>query len=173
MKTVFTPAALIVAGAGALAGSLVTLGVVRWTGPQDHVGSDRAADVHQMGHTVMPFALEQTTHVFEMTTTGGIQDVVAKDPADSAQIRLIRQHLSHEASQFKSGDYSDPMSLHGRDMPGVSQLSAAGGRLEVEYQDLPAGARITFVATDPELITAIHRWFGAQLSDHGADATYR
>jgi hypothetical protein len=38
------------------------------------------------------------------------------------------------------------------------------------YSDLPDGAEITFKTTDPQLLTAIHRWFGAQLSEHGADA---
>jgi hypothetical protein len=35
---------------------------------------------------------------------------------------------------------------------------------------LSDGAEITFKTTDPHLLTAIHRWFGAQLSEHGADA---
>jgi hypothetical protein len=39
--------------------------------------------------------------------------------------------------------------------------------------ELPHGAQITFITSDLKLITALHRWFGAQLSDHGADATYR
>jgi hypothetical protein len=38
---------------------------------------------------------------------------------------------------------------------------------------VPDGARITFTASEINLITAVHRWFGAQLSDHGADATFR
>jgi len=121
----------------------------------------------------MPFALERTTHVFEMTTSGGIQDVVTKDPADSGQVRLIRMHLMHEAALFRGGNFSDPASLHGADMPGLKELSAAGDRLRVEYAALPGGARISFTTTDPVLVTAVHRWFGAQLSDHGADATYR
>jgi hypothetical protein len=136
-------------------------------------GLERQAAVHRHGHAVMPFALDRTTHVFEMTTTGGIQDVVVKSPADSAQIPLIRRHLSREAERFRAGDFSDPRSLHGEAMPGLRELSAAGERLEVEYRDLPAGGRIVYTSSDPDLITAIHRWFGAQLSDHGADATYR
>lgn len=133
----------------------------------------RQAEVHHMGGGVMPFSLDRTTHVFEMTVTGGVQDVVVKSPADSAQIPLIRRHLSHEAERFRAGDFSDPRSLHGAGMPGVAELSAAGGALQVEYRDLPDGGRIVYSASDPEVITAIHRWFGAQLSDHGADATYR
>ena len=38
------------------------------------------------------------------------------------------------------------------------------------YTALPTGAEITFETSDIYLLTAIHRWFGAQLSEHGADA---
>jgi hypothetical protein len=133
----------------------------------------RDAVIHDMGHEVMPFSLDETVHVFEMTSTGGVQEVIADDPGDQAQIQLIRQHLAHEATRFQKGDFRDPGSLHGTDMPGVRELSAGADRLRVTYDDLPAGGRIVYVVSEAELVTAVHRWFGAQLSDHGADATYR
>jgi precorrin-4 methylase len=58
-------------------------------------------------------------------------------------------------------------------MPGVKELSAAAAEMKIEYTTLPNGAQITFTTPDLRLITAIHRWFGAQLSDHGPDAAYR
>lgn len=143
------------------------------SGAEDGAADHRAAMVHEMGTHVMPFSLEKTTHVFEMTERGGVQDVVVKDVADSTQIPLIRQHLAHEAMQFGQGDFGDPGSLHGADMPGLKELAAAAGRLKVSYEDLPNGGRIRYETDDPSLVTAVHRWFGAQLSDHGADATYR
>ncbi|MBE7552619.1 MAG: hypothetical protein HS126_16235 [Anaerolineales bacterium] len=126
-----------------------------------------------MGHQVMPFDLSQTTHIFEMTDSGGIQQVIAKDPGDKAQISLIQQHLQHEAMRFGTGDFSDPTSLHGAEMPGVKELAGSTTQVKIEYTTLPNGAQITFTTQDLHLITAIHRWFGAQLSDHGSDATYR
>jgi hypothetical protein len=72
------PAALggIVLGAmgGAAAASLAR---------QAAAADGRQADVHAMGEHVMPFDLEATTHVFEMTASGGVQDVIAYDPADA------------------------------------------------------------------------------------------
>jgi hypothetical protein len=56
-------------------------------------------------------------------------------------------------------------------MPGLSDLQAGAARIKVSYSPLPSGAEITFETTDRHLLTAIHRWFGAQLSEHGADAT--
>lgn len=129
--------------------------------------------IHHMGREVMPFALAKTTHIFQMTEEGGVERVIAKDPADSDQIGLIQQHLQQEAGAFQRGDYSDPARLHGEEMPGLAALRAGASRVKVRYKVLPAGAEITFETADIHLLTAIHQWFGAQLSEHGADATYR
>jgi hypothetical protein len=86
---------------------------------------------------------------------------------------LIQQHIQHEVMLFSTGDFSDPSSLHSSEMPGVKELTAGAAQIKIEYAALPAGAQITFTTEDFRLVTAIHRWFGAQLSDHGSDATYR
>jgi hypothetical protein len=86
------------------------------------------------------------------------------------QVALIQQHLKHEAERFQSGDFSDPGRLHGADMPGLKDLQTGGSIIKVSYAALPDGAEITFSTDDRRLLTAIHRWFGAQLSEHGADA---
>ena len=135
--------------------------------------SGRQAMVHEMGHHVMPFELSKTQHIFEMTDNGGVQQVIVKDPGDKEQIALIQGHLQHLATEFRAGDFSTPVSLHGADMPGLKELAAGAARIKVEYAALPNGGRITFTTDDLHLVTAIHRWFGAQLSDHGTDATYR
>lgn len=126
--------------------------------------------VHQMGHNVMPFDLAKTIHIFRMTESGGVQSVVAKDAHDQDQIALIRQHLRHEAMAFQMGDYTDPTSLHGANMPGVAELRSHHDAIAVSYGETPLGAKLTFRTRDIHLITAIHRWFGAQLSEHGPDA---
>jgi hypothetical protein len=130
--------------------------------PQEHV--------HQMAPRVMPFDMSKTVHIFKMTESGGVQRVIAKDPGATDQIALIQQHLQHEAERFQHGDYSDPAMLHGADMPGLKDLQAGASRIKISYAALPSGAEITFETTDLHLLTALHRWFGAQLSEHGADA---
>jgi hypothetical protein len=55
-------------------------------------------------------------------------------------------------------------------MPGLKDLQLGARRIKVSYSDLSDGAEIMFQTTDSHLLTAIHRWFGAQLSEHGADA---
>jgi len=126
--------------------------------------------VHNMGQNVMPFDLTKTTHVFRMTESGGVQQVIVKDAKDADQVSLIQQHLQHEALAFQSGKYTDPAALHGADMPGLKDLETQYRKISVSYSALPLGAEITFKTRDFHLITAIHRWFGAQLSEHGADA---
>lgn len=130
----------------------------------------RQEHVHQMAHGVMPFDVAQAVHIFKMTESGGEMRVVAKNPGASEQIALIRQHLQHEARKFAQGDYADPASLHGAEMPGLRELQAAAAGITVSYAALPAGAEISFRTADVRLVTALHRWFGAQLSEHGADA---
>ncbi|MFH2131422.1 MAG: hypothetical protein ABIK68_13685 [bacterium] len=130
----------------------------------------KQAHVHQMGHSVMPFNLAKTLHIFRMTESGGVERVIVRDAADKDQVTMIQHHLQIEAGAFQQGDYSDPMSLHGADMPGLKELQAGAAQIRVSYAALPNGAEIVFETTDLRLLTAIHRWFGAQLSEHGADA---
>jgi len=123
-----------------------------------------------MSHGVMPFDMSATVHIFKMTKSGGVQRVVAKDPGAVDQIVRIQQHLHDESVKFQRGDYSDPSKLHGADMPGLKELQDGASQIKVSYAALPTGAEITFETADLHLQTALHRWFGAQLSEHGADA---
>jgi len=126
--------------------------------------------IHGMSHSVMPFDMSKTIHIFKMTESGGVQRIIAKDPSEKDQVELIQRHLKHEAKSFQRGDYSDPAKLHGDEMPGLKELKTGAADIKVSYADLSAGAEIRFQTTDIHLVTAIHRWFGAQLSEHGADA---
>lgn len=151
--------------------ALAIVGGLYATGQFVPAVANRQQMVHNMGSQVMPFDLGKTTHVFKVTDTGGIQQVVAKDPNDQQQIALIQQHLQHETMQFSMGNFSDPSTLHGSDMPGLKQLEAGAAQIKVEYTALPNGAQLTYTTSEPQLIVALHQWFDAQLSDHGQDAT--
>jgi hypothetical protein len=153
--------------------ALATVGGLYATGRLAPSATSRQAMVHEMGGNVMPFDLDKTTHIFDQTDTGGIQQVIVKDSSDRDQIALIQQHLQHEAMLFGAGDFSDPAALHGADMPGLDELSARAAEIDVEYTPLPDGAQITYSTADPQLVAALHRWFAAQLADHGPDATSR
>jgi hypothetical protein len=138
--------------------------------PLRGVADTKQEHVHRMSHSVMPFEMSKTIHIFKMTEAGGVMRVLSRDPHDAKQVILIRRHLEQETQRFAHGDYADPARLHGADMPGLAELQANPSAVEVSYRALSDGAQISFETNDLRMLTAIHRWFGAQLSEHGADA---
>lgn len=136
-----------------------------------HADTARQADVAKRGADVMPFELAATTHVFTKSSDGGVQRVVAKNKANAEQIRLVREHLSEIQAQFRKGDFSGPAHIHGEDMPGLAELKRAQpGQIKIAYRNVKGGAELSYRTQDQRLVAAIHRWFDAQLSDHGHDA---
>jgi hypothetical protein len=131
--------------------------------------AERRAEVADRGSAVMPFDLTKTTHSFVATSEGGRQTVTANDIADTEQARLIREHLIVEEAKFAAGDFTDPATIHGDQMPGLTELRANASRITVRYEELPAGAILHYSSADPALVNVLHRWFEAQSSDHGTD----
>lgn len=130
---------------------------------------DRQAEIATRGEAVMPFDLERSTHIFEKLDNGGLQQVVADDN-DSEQIRLIREHLTEEASRFQEGDFHDPAMIHGEDMAGLHELTTNADSLTITYSEIDGGAQLLYIADAPPLVTALHQWFDQQVSDHGSHA---
>ena len=119
----------------------------------------------------MPFSLKATTHIFTKTAEGGIQRVVAKNAADKGQAKLVRTHLQEIKQQFLNGDFSGPSHIHGNDMPGLDELrSAKPGQIAIDYRNIDGGGELVYRTSDPVMVAALHKWFDAQLSDHGSDA---
>jgi hypothetical protein len=131
----------------------------------------RQAEVAARGGNVMPFSLSATVHVFDKTPAGGTQRVLARNADDTAQVALVRQHLREIHGQFLKGDFSGPSHIHGQDMPGLAQLKTAQpGQLDIAYSDVAGGAELIYKTAAVPLVGALHRWFDAQLADHGKDA---
>jgi hypothetical protein len=133
--------------------------------------TERQQEVTMRGMGVMPFDQEQTMHMFQPLADGGLQRVTAKDPTNQEQIALIRSHLKEEADRFQRGDFADPAQIHGVDMPGLAELSRGAARIDVASAERADGAEIRYTAKDPGLVDALHRWFQAQVHDHGRHAT--
>ncbi|MDN3028955.1 aspartate carbamoyltransferase [Streptomyces sp. S.PB5] len=156
----------------ALAGTVTAVALAAGGSQQDpsERQSERQKAVAERGRSVMPFDLEQTTHRFTPTASGGTQDVVADRRGDAEQIDLIRAHLRKEAEAFGRGDFGDPARIHGEDMPGLAALQEGHDRIEVRFKERADGARLTYTTREPALVDALHDWFEAQLGDHGAHA---
>ncbi|MEU7281779.1 aspartate carbamoyltransferase [Streptomyces sp. NPDC045431] len=133
---------------------------------------DRQRQVARNGASVMPFDLERTTHHFRSSPDGLLQEVRSDVPGDAEQVRLIREHLAHEAERFRRGDFGDPARIHGTAMPGLEELAAGAERIEIGYADRRDGASLRFRTADPALVDALHRWAAAQTSDHGDHAEH-
>lgn len=103
------------AGVGAALGAFLLISGAQQEGGSGPTG--RQESVAERGRTVMPFDLEETTHHFTPSETGGVQDVVADQPDDAKQVILIRTHLQQEAKAFSQGDFGDPARIHGDSMP--------------------------------------------------------
>lgn len=132
-------------------------------------GTPRQSAVERNSEHVMPFSMSATMHHFVPTPNGGRQSVTARS-GDRHEIRLIRSHLRTEAARFAHGDFRDPTSIHGSDMPGVRAMHDGAARIAVRYADLENGGEIAYATADPALVAAIHAWFRAQVSDHGSHA---
>jgi hypothetical protein len=148
--------------------ALVAIAAAAFAAARDSTsdGATTSGDMAERAADVMPFDLDATTHTFTKTNNGGVQTVVANDDADSRNIELIRSHLADEARSFRRGDFSDPARIHGMDMPGVEELEAGAARVDVHYEGIAAGGRITYSTSEPELVAALHAWFDRQNTDH-------
>ena len=137
----------------------------------EKTSDNRLDEIVQRGSTMMPFNLDQTTHIFSKTEQGGLQQVIVKDTSNAEQVKLIREHLSKISTEFRRGDFSNPIKIHGEGMPGLAELrTAKPDQINIVYKELPNGAEIDYSTDVPKLIEAIHRWFDAQLSDHARHA---
>jgi hypothetical protein len=133
--------------------------------------TQQQAEVAKRGKDVMPFSLKATTHVFVKTAAGGVQRVVVKNAADVAQVSLVRTHLQSIRQQFLKGDFAGPAHIHGASMPGLSELRAAKpGEITIDYRDVDGGAELEYRTSSGAMVAALHKWFDAQVADHGADA---
>ncbi|HEX3124889.1 MAG TPA: hypothetical protein VHQ21_16460 [Rhodanobacteraceae bacterium] len=132
--------------------------------------AQRQQEVRERGAAVMPFSLDRTLHTFAKTDTGGVQRVRASNAA-ADQVAMIRSHLHSIAQAFSARDFDAPAHIHGADMPGMAEMKKAKpDELTVDYHELDDGAELDYVGRSPAIIAAIHRWFDAQLADHGSDA---
>jgi hypothetical protein len=152
--------------------ALVAALLVGLPAPGYSAETPRQTRVERNSEHVMPFSMDATMHRFVPTATGGIQTVIVHD-GDVKQVVLVRSHLRKEAQAFAAGDFTDPASIHGGTMPGLQAMHQGAKRIRVRYSEVKNGAAISYATSDPALLSAIHAWFKAQVSDHGAHATMK
>lgn len=113
-----------------------------------------------------PLNAQNTTQAFQMSQSGGIQQLVANDPDDKVLIAAIRKYLESEAARFGNADYSGVVKIEGKDVPAAQYLKAVvPGQMSIIYRNVGSGAAIDYVGKDKATVDAIHAWFDALLSD--------
>jgi hypothetical protein len=134
-----------------------------------HAHDDSASSaMNDRGEKGMGFSQTTTTHHFLLRADGGVIQVEANDPADTATRDNIRMHLTHIAKAFASGDFAIPMFVHDTAPPGVPVLKELKGKIRYKFEETPGGARVVIATADPDALAAVFQFLKFQIAEHKA-----
>jgi hypothetical protein len=116
--------------------------------------------------------VDQTTssHGFQSLPDGG-RIVLVRDVKDSAGVAHIRAHLRDIQRAFGAGDFSMPMFIHMKTVPGVSVMAARHNLITYTESDLHNGGALRITTTDSVALAAIHQFLAFQRTEHHAGST--
>ena len=136
-------------------------------------GGGRAGDsafkaVQARGDTVMGVNQYTSAHVFEDAPDGGRIILDRDDGADTAAVRVIREHMRAIVVDFRAGNFARPFAVHARDVPGTDVMRDRYSRIQYAASDRPRGAEVRITTSDSLARDAIHRFLAFQRMDHRA-----
>jgi hypothetical protein len=113
--------------------------------------------------------VDQTTssHGFQSLPDGG-RIVLVRNVDDSAGVARVRAHLRDMQRAFSAGDFSMPMFIHMKTVPGVSVMAARHTLITYAESDLPNGGALRIATTDSVALAAIHQFLAFQRTEHHA-----
>jgi hypothetical protein len=130
-------------------------------------GSDsHHAGVDSRGDQVMGFAHAKTTHRFRLRRDGGIIEVNAKDPGDTASRDQIRVHLKDITQKFTRGDFTAPMLIHAQTPPGVPEMKTLRAEIRYDFETTERGGLIRVTSSNAKAVEAVHDFLRFQIKDH-------
>ena len=130
------------------------------------VHDQHMADVKKHGAEAMGFEQDKTTHHFRLYKDGGAVEVAAKDPADTASIGQIRDHLKQQAKNFAAGDFAAPQHTHGQVPPAVDTMTKLRAKIQYDFQSMERGGRLRITTADAQALAAVHDFLRFQIEDH-------
>lgn len=133
---------------------------------KQQAADERFLEMNQRGARAMGFDQNKTTHHFRSYENGGAIEVTVKDPANTADLKAIREHLNKIAEEFANGDFSIPVMTHAEMPSGASAMQTLRDRIKYQYEEVPNGARVHITTADPEALIAIHRFLFYQVKEH-------
>ena len=122
------------------------------------------------GKTTMGVDQATSNHGFQSLPDGG-RILFVRKIDDTAGVRKIRAHLHDMQRAFGSGDFSMPMFIHMKSVPGVDVMSERHAQITYKETDLPNGGQLQITTTDSVAIAAIHRFLAFQRDEHHAGST--
>jgi hypothetical protein len=124
------------------------------------------AGMNERGDQGMGFSQEKTTHHFYLTKTGGIIQVEANDPKDTASRDQIRQHLGHIAMMFAGGNFDTPMFIHDQTPAGVPDMQRLKSVISYKFEETKQGGRVIISSADPQAVSAVQSFLRFQITEH-------
>lgn len=125
------------------------------------------AAMQERGRVVMGVDQYTSTHHFDDLPNGG-RITLVRNADDTAGAVRIQRHLRSIATAFKAGDFTSPMTVHFKDVPGASVMAAKRAVIDYSVRALARGAELTIYTTDPDAIRAIHEFLAFQRTEHHA-----
>jgi hypothetical protein len=113
------------------------------------------------------------TVTYVQTESGGVQRVTANESGDAKQIGLIRSSLQRLADNFTEQDFPTAAPNGRTDTSALATLlSAPPGAVRTRFVEIRGGAEVRYSSDNPQLVSAVHRWFEAvQSASAGAHAS--
>ncbi len=132
--------------------------------------SDSAyAALQARGMDVMGVDQYTSRHVFEDRADGGRIEL-QRTVDDSAGVEAIRHHLHAIAEAFGRGDFTAPVLVHLKKVPGTDVMTARRDAIRYDVRPLPRGAELVITTTDPDAIAAVHACLAFQRQEHRTGA---
>jgi hypothetical protein len=148
--------------------ALATAVTVGMAGAQGHQHGDSAFHaVQKRGELAMGVNQYTSTHRFDLTPVGA-RIRLQRDDADSAGTAVIRAHLREIATAFSNGDFSSPMLVHDRVVPGTAVMTTKRALISYRMHPLPRGGEVLIATRDADALRAIREFILFQRADHRA-----
>ena len=156
--------------------ALMAIGVVRpvlaQAGGHPPASSDDSGFANLQARGKIGMGVDQSTsrHRFDDLPDGGRIELQV-DPADTAGVRAIRDHLRGIAQAFAAGDFRTPGFVHAGEVPGTAEMAARRTHLRYRFGALPGGGEVRITTQDPAALRAVHTFLAFQRSAHHAAGT--
>src|ERR1700730_7071476 len=137
------------------------------TGPAKAQRDSSFTALQERGKMAMGVDQYASAHQFDVLPNGGRLALEMKDN-DPLAVAQIRAHMKLIEHAFQAGAFATPEFVHMRAMPGTDVMSRRKALIRYTYADLPRGGEVRIATADPESLSAIRQFIGAQRGDHKA-----